>query len=251
VKPQPSPCIDATHGEHFSSGSRGLVLVTGGTGVIGSEIVRQLCADSYSVAANYARNEQRAKALRGETACVLCHADISDEVQVQSMFAALPQVSAVVHAASVSRDALLATQSLESWSNTLRVNADGTFLVVREALRNLPEGGRVVVLASRVGEHGNSGQSAYAATKAMQLALVRSAAGEGGARRVCVNAICPGLVPSDMTSALKPSQLTELQKQSVLGTLSSARSVATLVSWLLSEAAAEVSGQVFHADSRI
>lgn len=228
-----------------------VALVTGGTGTLGRAIVQSCLDNGWRVMANYWHDEERALALRDATGCEVYRADVSDEAGVEAMFAALPPLNAVIHAAAITRDALLARQTRADWAATLRVNADGAFLVTRAALQRLPEGGRLILLASRVGEHGNAGQAAYAASKAAVIALMRSAAREGAARQVYVNALCPGVVPSDLTEAMPPGRLAALQAQSVLGAFGSAQQVAATVQWLLSEGAAGITGQVVHCDSRI
>jgi 3-oxoacyl-[acyl-carrier protein] reductase len=229
-----------------------IVLVTGGTGVLGAEIVRALAARAeYSVVANFSRDEARAARLQRETGCELRRADIGVEEEVATLFASLPPLHAVVHAAGINSDALLATQSRAAWNETLRVNCDGAFLVTRAALQNMERGGRLIVLASRAGECGRAGQTAYAATKAAQIALVQSAAREGAAREIAVNAICPGFVPSAMNDELSTRAREAAQRESLWNEFGTARQVAGVVKWLLSADAVGISGQVFHCDSRL
>lgn len=273
-----------------------IVLVTGGTGALGSEIVRLLCAhnsnqnlscknvsdEQWRVAANYARDEKRALQLQAETGCQLMRADIGDEAQVEKLFralvkptnenatnenavsiagtvsmnadtaasAGLARLFAVVHAAGVSSDALLVGQTGASWHETMRVNAGGSFLVARAALRFLEDGGRLILLASRVGEQGAAGQGAYAASKAATLALMRSAAREGAHRNLAVNAICPGFVPSEMSTSLSEMRLEKARQSSVFARFGTPREVAATVQWLLGSDAAAISAQVIHCDSR-
>jgi 3-oxoacyl-[acyl-carrier protein] reductase len=260
------------------------VLVTGGTGTIGSSIVQALCEHTagsdrngesgagrcWRVIANYAHDEERALQLHRVTGCDVRRADIGDEAQVMSLFAEFERVDAapdgasagnapsssaplfaVVHVAGVSHNALLPRQTLAEWHETLRVNADGAFLVTRAALRHLADGGRLILLASRVGERGNAGQGAYGASKAAVIALMRCAAREGAARAIAVNAICPGFVPSALTASLPPERLAEFRRQSVLGACGAPEEVAGTVQWLLSDGAAAISGQVIHCDSRL
>jgi 3-oxoacyl-[acyl-carrier protein] reductase len=199
----------------------------------------------------WSRDEDRAQRLQRETGCALRRADIGDEPSVDSLFASLPEVWAVVHAAGIARNALLLRQSASDWHETLRVNATGSFLVTRAALQVLPEGGRLILVASRVGQSGNAGQGAYAAAKAANIALAQVAAREAGTRRVTVNALCPGLVPSALTESLSEEALEAFRARSVLQELGQARDVVGAVRWLLSDEAAGVSGQVVHCDSRI
>jgi len=226
--------------------------VTGGTGTLGGDIVRALSSSpDWRVVANYLHDGERAARLQRATGCTLVRADIGDEAQVEAMFAGLPSLFAIVHAAGVAQDALLLRQSCLAWNETLRVNADGAFLVARAALSKLEFGGRLVMLASRAGEHGNAGQAAYAASKAAVIALVKCAAREAGERSVTVNAICPGFVPSVLSQRLDEAHLASFKDQSVLHSLGTPQQVTATVEWLLSDAASAISGQVIHCDSRI
>jgi len=229
------------------------VLVTGGTGALGNEIVRALrrSTPAFEVTANYYRDRPRAMELQNETRCHLYQADVGDEAQVKEMFEDLPPFFAIVHAAGVSHDGLLAKQSRAQWNESLRINADAAFLIAREALQKLERGGRLVFLASRVGEQGGAGQSSYAAAKAATLALMKCASREGAERRITVNAICPGFVLSSMNNNLSTPRLEQARKSSVTQQFGQASETASLVQWLLSESASGISGQVFHADNRL
>lgn len=234
------------------------VLVTGGTGALGAEIVRVLSRSTpaYHVRANFSRDVERASALKKQTGCALHHADMSDETQVDAMFFKLSPLFAIVHAAGVSHDGLLLRQSHATWNDSLRVNADAAFLVARAALQELENGGlehggRLIFLASRVGEQGGAGQTSYAAGKAAMLALMKCAAREGAERRIAVNAICPGFVPSTMNDNLSTPRLQQARQSSVSREFGKASETAGLVQWLLGEASAGISGQVFHCDNRL
>jgi NAD(P)-dependent dehydrogenase (short-subunit alcohol dehydrogenase family) len=229
------------------------ILVTGGTGALGSAIVSSLAGSTLDlhIVANFHHDQKRAKQLQDQTGCAVFRADVGNEKQVATLFESLPSpLFAVIHAAGISRDALLLRQSRADWEQTLRVNLDGTFLVVREALKRLQDGGRLIFLASRAGENGRSGQAAYAASKAGALALMKCAAREGAARRLAVNAVCPGFVPSAMNEYGSTPGSRAARRAGVFGELGSPSETAELVRWLLSEEAGAVSGQVLHCDSR-
>jgi 3-oxoacyl-[acyl-carrier protein] reductase len=227
-----------------------VVLVTGATGVLGSEIVRVLAAD-FSVVALFHHDDEAARRLQSATGCGVRRCDVTDEDAVEAVFKEATPLYGVIHAAGIGRDALLLRQTQDDWRDTLRVNADGAFLVTRAALRHLSDGGRLVLLASRAGLHGGRGQAAYAASKAAVLALMRCAAREGAARDLAVNAICPGFVPSALSAHLNDEVLAEYRRQSVRHEFGTAHSAAAAVRWLLSEAAREVSGQTIPCHSRL
>jgi 3-oxoacyl-[acyl-carrier protein] reductase len=235
------------------------VLVTGATGVLGGAVVRFLSAEQQDtgqlskicVVANYCRNMERARQLQDETGCEIFRADISVEAGVEALFSHCRGLIAVIHLAAIGRDKLLLQQTHESWTETMRVNADGAFLVTRAALNNLPRGGRLLLFASRVGERGSAGQSAYAAAKSAVIALMKVAAREGAEQGIAVNVVCPGFVPSPLSESLEPRRLQMFREQSVYHSFGSGEDVAHTVKWLLDPKTAAISGQVIHCDSRI
>ena len=227
-------------------------VVSGASGVLGGAIVRALCENSTrgKVIGTYFRHPDAAQLLHNETGCAVHCMDVCDEKQVETLWREHAPIGALVHAAGVSRDSLMLRTSREDWHATLRVNLESAFLMLRAALQHLPDGGRVVLLASRVGENGARGQSAYAASKAGLIALMKSAVREGAAREIAINAICPAFTVSAMTP-IAPEILQQQRARDLFGKLGSAQSTALLARWLLSEEANGISGQVFHADARL
>src|SRR5690606_34509547 len=119
--------------------------------------------------------------------CTFHQADLCQPTHVKKLFEDIPSLDYIVHTAAVSHDALVATTSSQLWQETLQLNLSGTFYLLQNALRRLPDNGRVVMLGSRVGEHGNRGQAAYAASKAGVIALAQSAAREAAEKQIAVN----------------------------------------------------------------
>lgn len=229
----------------------GAILITGGTGTLGGALTRSLCAQGHRVIANFAHDGERARRLQAETGCELWRADIGDEAAVCALFEVAPPLLAVVHVAGITRDALLLRQSAQSWQDVMNVNLNGAFLVAREALQRLEEGGRLIFVVSRVGERGAAGQGAYAAGKAATIGLMKCAAREGTERNLKVNAICPPFVPSALSANLKQEKIATLMAQSVQAHAGDVQSFVGAVQWLLSEAGSGVSGQVIHCDDRV
>lgn len=251
LEPPPlSRNVGECHSDERQAQSRGAILITGGSGTLGSAIVRALCDENWPVFVNFARDEKRALQLQNETGCQLCRADVSEERAVGDLFAALPPLFAVIHAAGITRDALLLRQTPQSWQSVMNLHLNSAFFVARETLRRVEKGGRLIFLSSRVGERGAVGQSNYAAAKGAINGLMRAAAIES-VGRLAVNAVCPPFVPSDLSATLSADAIAAMQSQSLNRRSGTSDSLVGAVRWLLSEAGKHVSGQVIHCDDRI
>ncbi len=224
------------------------VLVTGGTGTLGSALTRELCAGGHDVVATFASNRERATHLREQTGCALWQGDLRDEEAVGALFTA-HQFTAVVHLAGASHSALVARTSPEEWRDVLAAHLDSSFLVTRAALEYLPSGGQLLLVSSRVGLRGSIGQSAYGAAKAGVLGLMRTAAIEGGERGVRVNALCPGYAPTP-DEALSPRTKAQRALENVVPDSDAAQALAAFVQWFLT-ANSRTSGQVLRPDCRL
>ena len=227
--------------------ARPSILVTGGTGALGSALVAELRAANYAVVANYYHDESRAREVESRTGCQLARADVRDENAVQSLFENY-KFDAIIHAAGVNRDALMLRTSADLWREHLRANLDSTFLITRAALQFLPDGGRLILISSRVGERGFVGQSAYAASKGTILGLMRAAAAEGRTRNLKINAICPGFAPSTLSRDLSETIREQRAAENLISGADAAQSLSAACRWLLT---ARVNGQVIRADCRV
>ena len=223
------------------------ILVTGGTGVLGGAIVAALCAANYAVVANYFRDEKRARAVEAQCGCALLRADMRDENAVQLLLQS-QRFDAIIHAAGANDDALLLRTSPDLWRQQMRDNLDSAFLIARGALQFLPDGGRLMLIASRVGERGFAGQSAYAASKGAVLGLMRAAAAEGRARSLKINAICPGYAPSNLAQNLSGKLIKQRASENLISDSDAAQALSAACLWLLKS---RVSGQIIRPDCRV
>jgi 3-oxoacyl-[acyl-carrier protein] reductase len=223
------------------------VLVTGASGVIGGAIVEALQKQNFDVHAHYF---SRPAELEKRSGITLHQADLRDPERVKVLFSGIPTLDYIIHATAISHDALVARTTISQWQETMRLNLSGTFHVLQNALHHLPDGGRVIILGSRVGEHGNRGQAAYAASKAGVIALAQSAAREAAERQIAVNVLCPPFVPSAM------SQFSDSQRGSQLlfenqNPQDALNAICSAVLWLLSKEAKFITGQIIYPDGRI
>ena len=229
-------------------------LVTGGSRGIGRAICTALAAKGYPVIINYASNEAAAnetKALieaNGGTAELLPF-DVSDEVSVDKALEGWADnhpddyVGILVNNAGIRQDAMMIFMQNAQWRNVLDTSVNGFFFVTRRVLKYMliKRDGRIVNIVSLSGLKGMPGQTNYSAAKAAVIGATKALAQEVAPRKVTVNAIAPGFIMTDMTKDLDEA---ELKKNIPLGRFGKPEEVASLVSFLTSDEAAYITGEV-------
>jgi 3-oxoacyl-[acyl-carrier protein] reductase len=156
----------------------------------------------------------------------------------------------LVNNAAITRDTLLLRMKAEDWDAVIATNLTGPVRLSKACVRHMMKErrGRIVNLTSVVGVTGNPGQANYAAAKAGLLGFTKSLARELASRAITVNAVAPGFIDTDMTRALTEAQRTALLQQIPVGRLGSPADVAAAVLFLVSPAAAYVTGQTLHVN---
>ena len=235
----------------------GAVIVTGANRGIGLAIAEELAAAGFALAL-VARDSERLDSvlarLAGPGRFVTHPADVSDNAAVTAVVASVKEefgsVYGLVNNAGMTRDGLLMRMRPEDWQRVLDVNLTGTFYFTRAVapLMMRQREGRIVNISSVVGITGNAGQANYAASKAGIIALTKSVAKELGGRNVTANVVAPGFITTDMTADLPENVKAELLKQIPLKRFGEGADVASVVKFLLSPAAAYVTGQVLVVD---
>lgn len=193
-----------------------VALVTGASGALGSAIATLLDGRGYSVALHYAHNPEPVEKLHSELShpSLPVQADVGDWDSVRAMHETVTErlgtVRVLVNSGAVRKDGLMATQSVQEWTDTIRVNLVGSFHTARAVLPSMLRSrwGRVVNVVSPAGMLGSRGQTAYSASKAGVIGMTRSLALECGRRNVTVNALSPGFMPTALTSEV-PEEITE------------------------------------------
>lgn len=168
------------------------------------------------------------------------------ERMIEAATGAFGRVDILVNNAGITRDGLLMRMKEDDWDAVLNVNLKGAFLCTRAAFKVMSKQryGRIVNIASVVGQMGNAGQANYCASKAGLIGLTKSNAREMAKRSITVNAVAPGFIATAMTDALSDKVRAELTAQIPLERLGSADDIANAVVFLASEAAGYITGHV-------
>ena len=233
-----------------------VALVTGASRGLGREIALALAGRGHAVFVNYLSAEREAAEVvrKAGSDAVAVKADVADPGQVQAMADRISQeagrLDVIVNNAGVTKDNLLLRQSEKEWDLLLRTNLNGCFHVIRSLAPLMAKsgGGHIVNISSRSGLIGKAGQAAYSAAKAALLGVTRTSAAELAMYNICVNAVLPGYMKTEMgTSAEKAIEAAK--EASLLKRLSDTAEVADFIAYLVGTES--VTGQVFSLDSRV
>lgn len=235
------------------SDSKTAALVTGASSGIGRAIALRLGQDGYRVLVHYNKSlkgaENTLSALKSQGSFGdLVQFDVGDskasETALDAYFTAHPEMKlgALVNNAGLHVDGMAGLMSDESFDAVMRTNANGPFYLMRWSVRKMlrQRSGAIVNISSLAGQTGNAGQINYAASKAALIAMTKSLSMEVGARGIRVNAVAPGLIETEMISAIP--NLEDFKKRIPLGRFGSPDEVASVVSFLCSSESSYVTG---------
>jgi 3-oxoacyl-[acyl-carrier protein] reductase len=236
-----------------------VAVVTGGSRGIGAAVCRALGDRGAKVIVCYGRGEAEAAAVAksiveagGQAATV--GFDVSDMAAAEKAIAAVAKehgrLDILVANAGIAIDGLLLRVKEDDLDKLLAVNVKGSIACAKGAIKSMmrKRTGRVVFLSSVVGEMGNAGQTAYAATKAALLGVTKSLAREYASRNITVNAVAPGFIATEMTDSIEGAMREQLETMIPLGRIGKAEEIAAAVTFLCSDEAAYVTGQTLRVN---
>ncbi|CAN5501761.1 3-oxoacyl-[acyl-carrier-protein] reductase [soil metagenome] len=233
----------------------GCALVTGASRGIGAAIARALAEDGWPVGVNYRKDAEGAERVveeieSGGGGALAVQADICDPAAADALFPPLEErfgpVLVLVNNAGMRVDGLTPQMEDEAWEKVIDTNLSAAFRITRRALRGMMKArfGRIVNIASIVGQRANPGQANYAASKAGLIAFTSTVAAEVARRSVTVNAVAPGLVETELTEDIGDEFLRAIPARRA-GT---PEEIAACVRFLASEAASYVNGTTLTVD---
>lgn len=231
------------------------VVVTGGTRGIGKSITRAFLEAGAYVYATYAGNHESAKKFRQEvgelednlnTVCF----DVRDKRAVENFFLELTKfrdsIDVVINSAGIRNDSVLAMMKEEQWDNVLDINLKGSYLISQQAVLNMMRKryGRIIMLTSPGARFGFAGQANYSASKAGQIAMMRSLSKEVATRGITVNCVSPGFIETELIQDLPDNLKDEYKKMVPMRRFGKPSEVANTVLFLSSKEASYIQGSV-------
>jgi 3-oxoacyl-[acyl-carrier protein] reductase len=231
-----------------------VAFVTGGSRGIGRAIALSLCRSGFDIVVaspEIEKNEEVAEEIRacsGEAMTVNLDVTSSESVKaaVGKALADKTRIDVLVNNAGITRDGLALRMKQPDWDLVLKINLTGAFLCSQAVLPGMMKSrwGRIINIASVVGQAGSAGQANYAASKAGLIGMTKTLAQEMASRNITVNAVAPGYIDTDMTKVLPEDVRAKILAQVPLGRMGRPEDIAAAVKFLAGEDAAYITGQV-------
>ncbi len=231
-----------------------VALVTGGSRGIGAAISVALKAAGYSVAANYAGNDEAAAKFKAETGIPVYKWSVADydscAAGIARVEADIGPVDVLVNNAGITRDAMFHKMTPQQWREVVDTNLTGAFNMTHPLWTGMRDRkfGRVITISSINGQKGQMGQANYSAAKAGDIGFSKALAQEGARAGITVNVICPGYIGTDMVMAVPEKVREAIVAQIPVGRLGTPEEIARCVVFLASDDAAFITGSTITAN---
>lgn len=233
------------------------VLVTGASRGIGRATALKLGSEGYAVGVNYKDNAEKVrevvnKIIESGGEAVALKANVGEEEQVDEMVKAFVaefrEIYGLVNNAGIYERKKFHELTLQDWEKTINTNLTGAFLCTKAALPYIPEGGRIVNIASVLAHMGSSQGAHYAASKAGVIGFSRSLARELAPRKIMVNVVAPGATETDIIANDTPEKRKDREKITPLGRVGQPEEIADAIVFLLSEKAGYITGETVNVN---
>lgn len=235
------------------------VLITGASRGIGRAAAAAFARNGYNVAVNYCKSKEKATDLADElngygVMAAAYQADVSDKTAVGEMFRKAEQelgrISVLVNNAGIAEQILFSDITEEKWDRMFAVNVKGTYNCTQAALPSMihEKYGRIINVSSMWGISGASCEVHYSASKAALIGFTKALAKEVGLSGITVNCIAPGVIGTDMNSAISGEILEELKEDTPLNRIGTPEDVAAAILFLASDKASFITGQTLAVD---
>ncbi|MER8699229.1 acetoacetyl-CoA reductase [Mesorhizobium sp. M1273] len=232
-----------------------VAIVTGGSRGIGAAISVALKSAGYSVAANYAGNEEAAAKFKAATGIPVYRWSVADyeacAAGIKQIEADLGPVAVLVNNAGITRDAMFHKMTREQWKEVLDTNLSGVFNMTHPLWGGMRDRkfGRIITISSINGQKGQVGQVNYSASKAGDIGFTKALAQEGARAGITVNVICPGYIATEMVKAMDEKVLNERVIPHIpVGRLGEPEEIARCVVFLASDDAGFITGSTISAN---
>lgn len=227
-------------------------LVTGGSRGIGAAVCRRLAEDGFRVVVHFNRSREKAEALVRELTekTGLPHlalpAELAERAQVEELFRLAGPVDVLVNNAGIAQQKLFTDITEDDWRRMFAVDVDGVFRCCQCALPHMihEKSGCIINIASIWGEIGASCEVHYSAAKAAVIGLTKALAKELGPSHIRVNCVSPGVIDTEMNAMFDKETMRDLCESTPLGRIGSPEDIAAAVSFLASDAASFITGQI-------
>ncbi len=234
-------------------------VVTGGTRGIGRGVSEALLKAGAKVVATYQSNGKAAKEFLESRKEYLDYLDlrqfdVTKYTQVEDFFRYIEETygefQILVHCSGIRIDSVVGMMNESDWHKVIDTNLTGTFNICKFAVQNMmrKKYGRIIIITSPIGKFGFLGQSNYAASKAGQVAFMKSLSKEVASRKITVNCVSPGFIQSKMTDNIVESIKAVLTSRIPMSKLGTGEDVSNTVAFLSSDAASYITGQTIHVN---
>ena len=234
-------------------------IITGGSRGIGRAITLNLAKDGANVAIIYSGNETAAAEAQNLAQAFGVKANIykcnvsdfnASKETVNAIIKDMGKIDILINNAGITRDGLVFTMKEADYDAVLDVNLKGAFNMIKHCYSNFikNKSGRIINISSVSGLMGNAGQANYSASKAGLIGLTKAVAKELAPRGICCNAVAPGYISTEMTGALTQEQKESIASAIPMGVLGESEDIAHIVSFLASEKAKYITGEVIRVD---